>query len=356
MHLYIFTLIALIAAMGAPGGSRDQAINPNRLLASIGFFWLSLLAAFRYDTGTDFHTYREIWRYAPALSEVSVSYIFLGYLEPLFVATNALLKAVSEQEMIFYAAYGALTMYGVSRAIAQYRINQVYACLVYFCVFYLPYTFNAMRQALAMSLFLLALRPILQGRVREVWLIGVVATGFHFSGVLIIFSFYYLRVVEYFRFSPRVLFIGGSGASLAVGLSGLGGMLYFGVFSGKLETYSELFSEGTSLVNVAVRLALAGLLIFYGTAGQKDEALHRLLKIYLLGLFLYLSLLSFNVLGTRFNMFLRVLEVLLIPAVCMRLGGLNRVCFFVLTTCLLLVALFSVALHPDYSYQTIFGQ
>lgn len=354
MHLYIFTMIALLAAMLAPGATRQGVAVPNRIIAVICFFWLFLLASVRIDTGTDFQNYRDIWTYAPALNDLTLGHIFFGYLEPLFVATNSVLKGVSQQELLFYSVYAALTLYGVSRAIAHYRINQIYACFVYFCVFYLPYTFNVMRQALAMSLFLLALSSIIRRKTLNVWLIGLIATGFHFSGILIIMSFYYLKAVDYLRLQPKTLLVWGGTISLGIGVSGLGGMLYFGLFSAKMETYAELFSEGTSLVNAAIRIMFAALLIYNGTRGKRDAALESILNIYLLGLFLYLSLLSFNMLGTRFNMFVRVLEVILIPAVFARLHGANRLIFFGLTTVFLLIGFFSVALHPDYSYQTIF--
>ena len=81
--------------------------------------------------------------------------------------------------------------------------------------------------------------------------------------------------------------------------------------------------------------------------------MRQLLNIYLLGLFVYLGLSEFNVLATRFNMFFRVLEVILIPLVMSRLRGPKFALIYITTTALLFATLWTVANEPDYQYQSI---
>jgi len=329
--------------------------NVNRTIGILAFLLLAWLAAFRVNTGTDYSTYAQIWTNTLDASEATVNDVFFQFLEPFFVATNTLLKTTTDSSVAFFGLYALLTIYPLHRAIVHFRINPAYGYAVYFCSFYLPYAFNGMRQAIAMSLFLYSLKYILANRPLPVWLIGIVAGGFHLTGFLIPLAYYAHRFSDRYNWSPATTLLIGVPCTAAIGQLGLGSKIFFSVFEYKLETYTEIFSEGTSIANIGFRVVLASILVFSARLSPDNRAIRQLLNIYLLGLFFYLGLSGFNVLATRFNMFFRVLEVILIPLVVSRQRGPKMVLVYLVTTALLLASLWTVANEPDYQYQSIFS-
>ena len=352
MTLYVTLFVTLlilrewVAVEARPGGAANRLTT-----LAIGSF-LAVLTAIRVDTGTDFPTYEAIWDYTNTLPELTIDETFFHLLEPLFVLTTSALKSMEPEPWIFFVVYGIATIALLHQSIVWFRLNGPHAYLVYTGVFLLPYAFNGMRQALTMSIFLYALRHILRRRTSHVVLWTTVAAGFHLTGILIGLAYVVHRLTEHREFPVGRWFFWGALLSGFVGLAGLGGRLFFLLFEYKAETYSELFNEGSSITNIAVRVILSALLIYGASMGSPSRLLRQLLVMYSLGLFLYLTLSEFNVLATRFNMFFRVLEVILVPMVLVKIRGSRNIALHGVITALMFVALVTVASSPDYDYQS----
>lgn len=355
MEIYFVAFAGLLILKEIPNLHGRMDRNINSVIGLLAFLVLTWLAAVRIDTGTDYNTYAQIWAHTLDVSAATADDVFFQFLEPLFVATNTLLKSITDSSTVFFAFYALLTIYPLHRAIVHFRTNQAHAYIVYLCVFYLPYAFNGMRQAVAMSLFLISLKYILTNSPWTVWLIGIVAGGFHLTGFLIPLVYYAHRVMERRNWNPVTVLMVGLPCAAAIGQTGLGGRIFFAAFDYKLETYSELFSDGNAISSTAFRIALASILVFSARLRSGDRTVLQLLNIYLLGLFVYLGFAEFNVLATRFNMFFRVLEVILIPLVIARLRGPKFALVYVTTIALLLATLWTVANEPDYQYKSIFS-
>lgn len=352
MTIYVAVFVTLlilrqvIALEASPSGASNQLSS----LIIAGF--LALLIVLRVDTGTDFPTYLVIWDYTSTLQELTVDETFFRLLEPLFVLTTSALKTFEPDARIFFVAFGLATVFFLHKSIIWFRINGPHAYLVYVGMFLLPYAFNGMRQALTMSMFLYSLRFILRRKVGMVVLWTIIASGFHLTGILIGLAYIAHRLTELREFSLNRWFLWGAVISSIVGMAGLGGKLFFTIFEYKAETYAELFNESSSIANIAVRLVLAGLLVYGASRAPPSRLLRQLLVMYSLGVFIYLSLSEFNMLATRFNMFFRVLEVILIPMVLERLRGTRSVALHLTFSALMLLALVAVGSSSDYDYQS----
>lgn len=353
MEIYFFTFGALFILKEIPNLHGQTSREINSAIGLLAFFVLTWLAAVRVDTGTDYSTYEQIWAHTLEVSEATAEDVFFQFLEPLFVVTNTLLKSITDSSTAYFALYALLTIYPLHRAIVHFGTNQAHAYIVYLCTFYLPYAYNGMRQAVAMSLFLVSLKYMLAKKPWAVWLIGIVAGGFHLTGLLIPLIYYAHRFMERRDWNPVTVLVVGLPCAAVIGQMGLGGSVFFAAFDYKLETYSELFSEGNAISSTVFRIALASILVFSARMQPGDRTVRQLLNIYLLGLFVYLGLFDFNVLATRFNMFFRSLEVVLIPLVIARLTGPKFALVYVTTTALLLASLWAVANDPDYQYQSV---
>lgn len=344
-------LIAFFAATALiVSGSASRPLNMLSGLMALAF--LCIAASIRLNTGTDFQTYVEIWDRTPTLTESVGASVIGGFLEPLFAVVNSVLKSISSSQLLFFSFYACLTLGTLHLAIRQTKgINHAYAYLLYFSIFYLPYTFNAMRQAVAMSIFLLAAPAIVQGRTRAVLLLSLLATGFHYSGALIGIGYAFLSLCRRWRWSPWQVFA----ISVAVGgglaASELLSRLFFIAFPGAMEVYSEVFDAPSSVSNVLLRLGLCVMMLAYVDLGRGERRpVDALLTVYFLGLIVYLALFQFNMLATRFNMLFRVLEVLLLPMIALRLTIGRRLVFVSITLALAFATLWVTAAEPDYFY------
>lgn len=355
MTIYIAAFVALllmrelVVVEGQPSGLL------NRALTFLTGLFLAVLTAVRVDTGTDFPTYELIWEYTNPLAALTYEDVFLRLLEPLFVLSNAVLKTLQPEPWLFFVVYGGATVMLLHNAIRWFGVNGPHAYLVYLGGFLLPYAFNGMRQALVMSMFLFALRYFFERRNWMVVLWTILAMGFHLTGILIGLAYLVHRFTERREVRISRWIILGCIGSAIVGMLGLGGRLFFAVFEQKAETYAEVFNEGSSLVNVVVRLVLAALLVYGASLARPSRVTRQLLVLYSLGLFIYLGLSEFNVLATRFNMFFRVLEVILIPMVLSQLRGPRAFGLHIAFTTHLLLALLTIASAPEYEYQTALG-
>jgi hypothetical protein len=348
--IYLFAFIVSFAGMGlgTPRTERNELAGLGLLLA------LCLLASLRLDTGTDFQTYTDIWRATPPFRNLQLDDVTTGFYEPLFFVTTSVLKGISDNQSLFFAFYACATLVILHAGLRRFQINQSYAYLLYFCVFYLPYLFNAMRQAVAMSLFIAALPAILQRRSGKVLLLSLVAGGFHVSGLLIGIGYLFLLGARALGLTARGVFAVVAGVGGALALSGAAGRLFFAAFPGATEAYSEIFDTASSPASVAIRLGLA--LLMLSLPPRDPDARKKvddLLIVYLLGLLVYLALLEFNVLATRFNMLFRVLEVVLLPLIARHQTGWKRTVFVGMTLVMAVASLLSIANDPDYEYQPI---
>jgi len=353
MYIYpvVFAVILMLREVVEFDGRTGGVVA--RTSAFLVFVMLTLLTALRVDTGTDYPTYDLIWSYTSSWTEVTLQELLMQFLEPLFVITNSLLQTISDAPLLFFAGYALLTLSLLHIAIRRFPINPVHAYLVYTGTFLLPYAFNGMRQAVAMSIFLLALRPLLANRTATVLGYSIAATGFHLTGLLIPIAYVVHRLSRRRDFDLWHVLLVGVVVSGAVGLSGIGSRLFFAVFEFKAETYSELFSASSTLLNATWRLLLAAMLVLSARNPAAPRALRQLLLIYLVGLFIYLALADFNVLATRFNMFFRALEVILIPWTLACLPRWPRLTLHAVYCGLLAATLLIVAADPDYAYKSV---
>lgn len=315
-----------------------------------------VIAAIRMNTGTDTKTYVLIWEATPPWEDISLPLLFGGYLEPGFLLLNSGLHEFLENPAWFFLLYAAITMLILRAGLEQLRINQCHALLIYVCIFFLPYTINGMRQAVAMSFFVFAIPLIQRGDGRRVWLTGIFAASFHLTGILIIVAHYLQRVLVFRLSRLKYYLIGMSVAGMLLGYSGVVGALVFKLFPSK-HIYQDVFNEGTSLFQLVSRLILAATLVFFAERTKnRSQEIRNLMVIYIFGLGLYLMLADFNVLATRFNMFFRTLEIVCIPMIYRELSSGRRAIFAIITFAAAFATLLVTGFLPDYEYQTIFEQ
>ncbi|MDQ9010701.1 EpsG family protein [Acinetobacter gerneri] len=311
-------------------------------------FALIYLSTFRsVYVGADTFTYTNFFKYSPNIFNFDAEY--LSYLEPGFRVYMALVKSVSSNVEFFLfcsSVFCIIPMYwGVKRLKLNYSLMGL---TVYLFIYFIPYALNGLRQAIAMGLFILALSFFNEKKNSIIIFLSLLAFSIHSSGMFIAFS-YLLFVLDYRKSLGISLF----SAFFMVFFSyyGLTDYFVFNVGGVDANVYTKKFDQATSFTQYAYRvllLLLIGFFVFF----EKNITLKKIFIIYFFGFMLYFALAKNNILATRFNMFFRILEIVLVPSI---LFGINKTVIrffvFIIFFVLFFWIYFVTSFLPDNIYQ-----
>lgn len=306
------------------------------------------MASIRYNTGTDFHTYETIWRGITPLHEGISGY---SYLEPGFRYFVSFLKMFGDSSVIFFSSMAFLTLTIMYIGLKKIDNINIYVGLsIYFMVFYMPYAFNGMRQALAMSIFVFSLTYIINKDFKKTFALSLIAASFHISGLLILLAY----IVSRFKINLIYYFLVGTVLSFLFFHFNVLGQIIDLAFGAKFSRHLVQWG-GTSGFQLSIRFVIAIFFIFVSYKVVKTRSFKKIVAIYLLGLFIYIALADANMMATRFNMFFRVLEVVLFSMILYQSRYLaNRILFFLFTFAIAIATLYVNISNPDNSYNTFF--
>lgn len=285
--------------------------NCKEILALLSIIALWIMSSLRWYTGHDFAEYIAIYNYTPSV--LSGDNIFRGYgnIEPGFRVIAAVAKAF-DSHVVYLALCAALSLFPLYLGLKKFRyyipIGFSYAILIYFCFFYVNYNFNAMRQAITMGFFIYSITYMYEKKTFKVVLISLLIALVHSTGLLILLSYIASRffIVDSYK-KVTVIFI------LSLVAYKVDFLTKIFVMAGvNISRWQELWGE-ISASSIILRLILILMLIFPKPVFKQGPVASLLFTFYMFGFFIYMALGSVDMMAARFNMFFRVLEVLLIP-------------------------------------------
>lgn len=312
----------------------------------LSLFSLIIIAGIRIDTGTDYAAYFKLWtQLEPSL--VIQKYFHYAELERGFVAFMTFLKQFTHSSVLFFTSCAFLAIVPLFLGIRKLKLPYIFVALLTYCLlFYIPYTLNGMRQAITMAIFIFSVPYILERKTVIVFILTCIAGTFHNSGFLIFVAY----LVQFYR--GNIFYVALFGFILCLVISQLG-ILNKIIFDyvGLSRVYLEKFTESTSLLKLLSRMIiLLPFLWIYEKASQEYQSIF---KMYLIGFFIYFLLLDYNMLATRFNMFFRILEVLLLPMLLMEIKPLKvKLAVFFAFTLLYSYSFYTAVIFKDNVYQT----
>ena len=196
--------------------------NGKRILAfeRIGIFLLLVLAVLRFDIGFDYEIYyKDIQALKSALDWYGAEYVFNVFetrLEPTFVFFVWLFKGFTHTYAYVFAVYSMLTIYFWYKAFKDNN-TVFWSFFVLIVLLYVFNSFDQIRQALAMSIFLYSLKFLREEtkNIKKYSLYILLASAFHLSAILM------FVVILFTRFKPRIkLYLTIIVACYALGLVG----------------------------------------------------------------------------------------------------------------------------------------
>ncbi|MCU4323685.1 EpsG family protein [Acinetobacter schindleri] len=308
---------------------------------------LVLLATFRAaSVGADTSTYTSFFINSPDIFHFDKNY--LSYMEIGFRIYLALIKTFTSNVVIFYLVSSIITIIPVYVGLKKLKLKySIIGLLFFLLIFYIPYPLNAFRQAVAMALFIYSLQYFYNNEIFKVIIITILAILFHNSGIFILLSYliYSLNLKKSIIFSLLLCFL-----LFFIYYFNFIQYLIFNLGNVDSDVYSRTYSESTSIVQYLYRmifLVLMGFFIFK----IENDFIKKIFLIYFFGFMIFISLSANNMIATRFNMFFRILEVVLFPVVIESINNkFSRIIYFIVVLIIAFSVFYQTSFLPENLY------
>lgn len=235
-----------------------QLNSTYKTLCVLTFLPMTFVSVFRYEVGTDWLIYHDYFHF---ISEGKDKFS-----EPLFNLLNRVIYLFTKDSWWLFAICAVLICYFIFRAFMEQSVNPAYSILIFVvCGDYFN-SQNQIRQALAMAIFLYAMKYIKSRELKKYLLFMLVAVLIHTSALVYIpvYFFYYKKV------DARLLFLiyGGTVVLLPI----LNKLLVFVVSKTKYGWYfdSRYNMNNFYMLGFLVTSFYLVLFLFYYYYGKKN--------------------------------------------------------------------------------------
>lgn len=194
MGLYLTVLLLLIICI-----IKYDLGNGSRKNGDIWYYTicviLILIAGFRYRVGGDTLGYFDAYSSWPTFSEFSkVDFTLLPY-QPLWYVLAALCKLISPEFYIFQLVQATIVTVISFWFLRKHVRYKFIAVLLWFYIMYFTLTMEVMREAICISLWLLAVDHMIQKQYMRYYIWAVIAFLFHLTAaILLIMPFVYCLI------------------------------------------------------------------------------------------------------------------------------------------------------------------
>lgn len=182
--LYYFIIIFTSIAVSFSENMRDTKFK----LFSNLFFWLAitipiLISGFRYGIGADYFNYERIY-YHLTNHYSFLSGLFESRYEPSWVFLNNFVKLLFDDVKFIFIISSIIILVLHFKAIRGFRgkVNIGIATIILLCTLYNP-SFNIIRLAIAASIIMIAVKPMLERKVWKFLFLILFSASFHYTSL-----------------------------------------------------------------------------------------------------------------------------------------------------------------------------
>lgn len=303
---------------------------------------LAIFAGIRYQVGVDYNSYLSIFRHVYSIMRPPYINIETG-----FKVIIVFFKSLGFPALSLFFVFSSVLLYFIQNGIEKTSRYKFFSLFLFFLIFYITYVFNVLRQGIVMSIFIYLIPDIKKNNHLKIFVFSLIAFTIHNSGMFIIISYFL-----YFFSLDKKTYIIMTFASL---------IYYFNnqkfisliitvlpnVLSSKLTTFLTKFSGEVDLTSVLLRLIILILLMYYYNNLVQLKGYKGLFNIYFFGFVFYILFSFQDELATRINMFFRILEIILLPAIVMvEKDKIKKIFVFVLITLIATAIFLSTIRNP----------
>ena len=318
-----------------------------------------IFLALRYDFGNDYRAYFDSFFEVSQVQKIDFNYLLMNFFEPGWVLTNWLFRHIGFFSMTAILAFISCVVYYIF--IKKYVPVKCYWFAIFIYIFnptFLLIDSSAMRQSVAIILFIFSLDYIYKKDFPRYFLCIFVAALFHFSAIILLpvflITFFNKRVQKIsgiFIFSLYLLlFIFGDALSPHISQ-------FVTLFYEKYEFYQEKgkISSGLGFLYYSIIL----LIVLYSEKAQNREVelIFKIAIVY----FLLMPLGIIIEMSGRFGMYFAPAIIIVYPNILNKLkGSVKKISFLLLIILFTIFQFFQFFYSDIYSnyfmnYQTIFS-
>ena len=181
IYLVIFFILVCFAYRYDYLGRKAYRLNTYYLV----LFLLIVVAGFRYRVGLDTIRYESAFRWLPALWELRWDDFADNNYDPLYLIFSSLAKSFSSEFWVMQLMQAVLVNVVVFSFIKKHTSHIFFAALLYYVFLYLNFMCEVMREACAVSMFLLSWKYFVKEKWLPYYLFCTAAFLFHSSAILL---------------------------------------------------------------------------------------------------------------------------------------------------------------------------
>ena len=278
-------------------------LDPLLLRVSLFIFLILiiLVAGLRYQIGTDYVAYREIY--------INLSFDNFKFLEPGYRCVNLFFKYIGFSYEVSVFIFAIIINVLFYRFIRVYSVSVPVSLLLYICLNYYFIGFNAVRQMLSIAIFLNGLSYIWKRQYFQFLIIVLLASMFHYSIIVtVIYPLFKIKqkYVLLFAWIVSLVFIG-------IPIQNIIAKFISTSFPYAVYFSSSLFTDKSllSILKLIIPNLFAALAFYRFNVFDNDH------EIFWLNVFLFSVLMSNMVHGInvliRFNYVFQISEIIFYP-------------------------------------------
>ena len=298
-----------------------------------------LILCLRYGQGSDYFSYHDLFE---KFSDFKIA-LYNPYNEHGEIGFRLLCAIFPFKYQWFIVATSTLEMWMLHRFIKFYSKNPLLTLLLFYPTYYLTYYFSIIRQGIVIAIFIGALLKWIEEKkwIRYYIVATLLITIHSTAAVLLIIPF-----LKYIRLKDILII------DMLCAVVGLFLSTSFGIaILQRIPQLAYYASADVSMFSLLERVLLFGILLllyFYRQKYLEDESATWWLKIYGVGVAIYLMFLAFPLISSRFMALFKVLEVIVLPVL---LEGRSKYRQFIIAFLIVFTGFMTCKNLDSYLYQ-----
>lgn len=283
----------------------------NRFFLIIFTLILAILGFFRYGIGIDYFAYQFLYdRLLPNIFE-EIKY-GVDFQETGFRALGSFLKGLGFSYQAYLIVLMSVTMFFMYKIVKRYSLNPTLSMLLFFCFYYLTWTFSGVRQGLVIAVGLYFLLKYIEEKKGIRLVVVSILLSFIHTSALSLILYYLLSKLNFNRKSLIVITI----FSVIVSFLPTGNLVSQMTF---LPFFSDLFpyietGVGVNFLDfqsISRLVFLAVALIFYNVYADQNEMSKKIMNIYIFSTIIYLLFQFSELTAARIAIFGKFLDIII---------------------------------------------
>jgi hypothetical protein len=344
--------------------------NETKVFVICAYIVLSVFASIRFGMGTDYFSYYRYFSFLPDnFSNISFLQIisFSFFVEPGFYLLVILFKTLNLSFSYFIAFFAFLSLGFTLYTIQKYSKNKNISLLIFFANYYMVYMESALRQGIAMAIFIYAFYDFITKRKKiKYFLLILIAMTFHVSVFITMCIPFIITINTKLFLNPIFLVI--------MTMLALMSSIFIPKILGFLISlfYKRVgYFDGDYKFNIfPIGLRILEMILIYTIFKKTHQVLSIqekiAIKFYMTGMFIYFSIASIGI--SRLSEYFIFIEIILIPNLLSSLKTKSRYVYHFIFACIFTILFFkdiNASMYQqnyvskriiDYQYVTIFNK